>query len=193
MKVIIAQVFKEKTIFRNLSKSFVRKSIIGDGEFKVLVSDSPRARVVKSLDSHTSEGVVDWTSLNSTNDRAYYGTDPLLKQRGNICREVVKIYREVYDQYEDNTKTHYTYSSPSKLCDYFMFGELHKELKSAGFLTEVPHHRWTPEHLVSAVGKGFESTFQHLNIPVRFDGIDHFMSFSFQDLLIKRIYLKSWK
>jgi len=184
--LFIAQVFKEKTIFRNLSKRFVRKSIIEDGEFKVLVSDSPN-RVVKSLDRHTSEGVMGWTSLNSTNDGAHCGTDTLLKQRGNICREVVKIYREVYDRYEDNTKIHCTYSSPSELCDYFIFGELHKGLKSAGFLTEVVHHHWTPEHLVSAVGNVFETIFDHLNIPVRFDGQDHYKCFSFRKEFIDRM------
>jgi hypothetical protein len=54
--LFIARVFKEQTVFRNLCKRVVRNSIVDDGEFKVLISKEPGARVVKKLYSHAPQG-----------------------------------------------------------------------------------------------------------------------------------------
>ncbi|KAF8539789.1 hypothetical protein BDD12DRAFT_78107 [Trichophaea hybrida] len=54
--LFIAQVFKEETVFRNLSSKLVRNSIVDDGEFKVLESKEPGARVVKRLPNRSPHG-----------------------------------------------------------------------------------------------------------------------------------------
>jgi hypothetical protein len=101
-----------------------------------------------------------------------------------VCQELVKIYREVYDRYEDNTKIHCTLSNQSKLCDYFIFGELHKELKASDLLNEVKHHEWTPEYIVTTVETILNSIFDHLYKPARFDGEDHEKCGLFRDSVI---------
>jgi hypothetical protein len=108
-------------------------------------------------------------------------SDALLEQRDKLCKKLDKIWREVYDRYEDNTKIHCTFSNPSsnpssipsKSCDYYMFGALYKGLKVAGFLTDVQHHSLTPENLVSNVEKVLEAIYNHLKTSVRFDNNYH--------------------
>jgi hypothetical protein len=107
-----------------------------------------------------------------------------------LCQEIIKIWRELYNRYEDNTKIHCTYRSPSKFCDYYVFGELHKELKAAGILTEVQHHHWTPEYLVSTVEKILETIFDHLNDPVRFNGDDHYKCLGFRKDVVSNMKSK---
>jgi hypothetical protein len=111
----------------------------------------------------------------------------LLEQRENLCQEITKIWRELYNRYEDNTKIHCTYKSPSKLCDYYVFGEFHKELKAAGILTEVQHHHWTPKYLVSIIEKVLETIFAHLNDPVRFNSDDHYKCLGFRTDVVSRM------
>jgi len=105
-----------------------------------------------------------------------------------MCQELVKLYREVYDRYEDNTKTHCIHSKQSKLCDYFIFGELHKELKASNLLNEVKHHEWTPEYIVTTVETILNTIFDHLCKPARFDGEDHQQCGSFRATVIN--YMK---
>jgi hypothetical protein len=96
-----------------------------------------------------------------------------------MCQELVKLYRDVYDRYEDNTKTHCIHNKQSKLCDYFIFGELHKELKASDLLNEVKHHEWTPEYIVTTVETILNTIIEHLCKPARFDGEDHKLCGSF--------------
>jgi len=100
-------------------------------------------------------------------------SDALLEQRDKLCKKLDKIWREVYDRYEDNTKIHCTHSAPSKSCDYYVFGALHKGFKVAGFLTDVQHHSLTPENLVSNVEKVLEAIYNHLRSSVTLDNIRH--------------------
>lgn len=100
-------------------------------------------------------------------------SDALLEQRDKLCKKLDKIWSEVYDRYEDNTKIHCTHPTPSKSCDYYIFGALHKGFKVAGFLTDVQHHSLTPENLVSNVEKVLEAIYNHLSSSVIFDNDYH--------------------
>jgi hypothetical protein len=55
--LFIARVFKEEDVFQTLSRKLVTNSIVEDGEFKVVVSKEPIARVVKRLDNYIPQGM----------------------------------------------------------------------------------------------------------------------------------------
>jgi hypothetical protein len=65
-----------------------------------------------------------------------------------------------------------SYSTPTVLCDHFIFGQLHRELKAAQLLAET--QCLTPEHIVNKVTQIFNNIFLNLDSPVRFDSDDHY-------------------
>ncbi|KAF8244097.1 hypothetical protein K440DRAFT_663641 [Wilcoxina mikolae CBS 423.85] len=169
--LFIAQVFKEQDIFQELSLKIIRESIVEDGELKIVASGGePTARIVKRLDK-IPQNIVDL----------------LLKQRNDLYKELLKIWREVYNRYDDDINSKCTVRPQSKQCDHFVFGELHHGLKAVSVPTEAQNHQWTPRYLVSTVETVLSSMQHQLNNYVRFNGNNHWRCAEFRHDVVKRM------
>ncbi|KAF8539788.1 hypothetical protein BDD12DRAFT_909882 [Trichophaea hybrida] len=168
--LFIAQVFKEQDIFKDLSLKIIKESIVEDGELKIAESGEPTARVMKRLDK-IPQNIVDF----------------LLEQRNDLYQELLKIWREVYNRYYDDTISKCTMRPPSKQCDHFVFGELHHGLKAVSVPTEAQNYQWTPRYLVSTVEAVLSSMHIQLYNYVRFNNNNHWECAEFRHGVVKRM------
>ncbi|CCX11373.1 Similar to hypothetical protein [Tuber melanosporum Mel28]; acc. no. XP_002839204 [Pyronema omphalodes CBS 100304] len=166
----IAKVFQRDDILKTLSAHLIERSVVENGEFKVIVSSSPR--VTNSLNGHISQ-------------------EPLLKRRLALCRVLHSDAQSIFTLYEDSTKTQCIHSERNKNCDYYVFGRLYFGFKAAGFLHNPPlYHQYSPNELMDAVTALLESisnclkTTVFLQMPRGAGSHSHANCANFKDALI---------
>ncbi|KAF8245678.1 hypothetical protein K440DRAFT_645689 [Wilcoxina mikolae CBS 423.85] len=121
--LFVAWALGEDKIFQSLTKKFSESGIVQDNEFVVVADEDHAVKDVKHLCKFIPEVII----------------DSMIAQRNTAAEKIIHACRGVYEKYDNYDTTTKRCNLPvlnksSKICDHFIFGELHLGLKDAGLL-----------------------------------------------------------
>jgi len=141
----VSWVFREDQTFQTLTKKLSESGVVEDDEFVFIVKEEP-VRDVKYLSKFIPQMIIGMT----TNPKIQYhniltridnNTDAMIEQRNAAGEKMIQAFRDIYEQYNiDNDTTSrcrtMPHSNTRKICDRYIYGELHLGFKAARLLAD---------------------------------------------------------
>jgi hypothetical protein len=139
-----AWVIGEDNIFQILTKKFAHQGVLSNNKF-VIVVENEQERDVKYLTKFTPKVLIginqqvpqDDTLRNTYADTLVIYIDAILEQRNAAEEKIIQACRDIYEKYSNDTTTNCRtapHSIAGKLCDRYIFGELHLRFKAGRLL-----------------------------------------------------------
>ncbi|KAF8541978.1 hypothetical protein BDD12DRAFT_827083 [Trichophaea hybrida] len=111
--LFVAWVMGEGIIFQTLTKKFAQRGIFRNNEFLIAIEDDLE-RVDKDLSKFIPQAII----------------DAIIEQRNTAAEKIIQACRDIYEKYSNESTTKCR-SKAGKICDHFIFGELHLGFKAA--------------------------------------------------------------
>jgi len=140
--LFLAWVFGENQIFQTLTKKLSERGVVEDNEFLFITNTVPRD--IRRLSKHIPQTVIGtftytrWNKLLKAPILILLPSDSMIEQRNKAGEDIVQACRATYETYSDDTTTKCRTdpnSAAGKMCDHYIYGELHMVFKATMLLT----------------------------------------------------------
>jgi hypothetical protein len=142
--LFLSWTFREDQVFQTLTKKFSESGIVEDGEFVIVVKEEP-VKDVKYLSKFIPQEIIGIYDHYPQDTIPWYAhktiiTGAMIEQRNAAGEKMIQACRDIYEKYNNDTTSRCRTDSQGnagKMCDRYIYGELHFGFKAARLLADV--------------------------------------------------------